>query len=70
MTPLEDLMPIAESERRQLCHAFLGTEHLLLALLRHGENPLARHLKDQGIDPTFAREETLKALDPNYRIDK
>jgi ATP-dependent Clp protease ATP-binding subunit ClpC len=68
-TPLEELLPIADIERRGLCHVYLGTEHLFLALLRHGENPLARQLGAQGIDPVIARQEILKTLDPNFEAE-
>ena len=68
-TPMEELLAISESERRNLHHAYLGSEHLLLGLIRHGENSFARHLMEQGIDMEAARQEVLKELDPNFRPD-
>jgi len=69
LLPVENILSISECERRGLQHVYLGTEHLLLGLIAHGENSLARHLKEQGIDLEFARQEVLKELDPNFRPD-
>jgi ATP-dependent Clp protease ATP-binding subunit ClpC len=42
-------------EALALGHDFIGTEHLLLGLLREGEGLAARMLVDQGIDLDSAR---------------
>jgi ATP-dependent Clp protease ATP-binding subunit ClpC len=65
-TPHDELLPIADQERKRLGHAYLGTEHLLLALLVHRQNALARNLVEQGIDIETLRQEILKQLDPNF----
>lgn len=48
----------AQSEARSLSHNYIGTEHLLLGLLRTTEEPAARVLMDLGIE----REEMQQAL--------
>ncbi|HEU4489004.1 MAG TPA: Clp protease N-terminal domain-containing protein [Actinomycetota bacterium] len=48
----------AQSEARSLGHNYIGTEHLLLGLLRTTEEPAARVLVDLGVD----REEIQQAL--------
>ena len=45
---------------------FIGTEHLLLGLLREGESVAARILRNMNIDLDKVRQEVIKALDPNY----
>jgi ATP-dependent Clp protease ATP-binding subunit ClpC len=60
------LLPVAQEEQRNLFHEYLGTEHLLLALIRHGDNPICVFLRQQGITPEILREEVLKELDPNF----
>jgi ATP-dependent Clp protease ATP-binding subunit ClpC len=46
-------------------HAYVGTEHILLGLLREGDGVAARVLKDLGVDIEKTRLEILKDLDPN-----
>ena len=41
---------LAQDEARELGHRYLGTEHLLLGVLRHGEGRGARALASLGID--------------------
>ena len=45
---------------------FIGTEHLLLALLREGESVAARILRSVNVDVEEVRSRVIKALDPNY----
>ncbi|HYR69266.1 MAG TPA: ATP-dependent Clp protease ATP-binding subunit, partial [Candidatus Dormibacteraeota bacterium] len=49
-------------EARQLGHNYVGTEHLLLGLIREGEGVAARVLLELGVDRKKVREETLKLL--------
>jgi ATP-dependent Clp protease ATP-binding subunit ClpC len=65
-TPFDELLPIADQERKSFGHVYLGTEHLLLALLVHRENALARSLVEHGFEIEILRQEVLKALDPNF----
>ena len=60
------LMPTASAEARRLSHTYVGTEHLLLALLSHSPNALSHALASRGIDPKSLRREILQELDPNF----
>jgi ATP-dependent Clp protease ATP-binding subunit ClpA len=46
-------------EARRLGHGFVGTEHVLLVLLRHADGGATRVLRDLGVAPERA-EETLR----------
>jgi ATP-dependent Clp protease ATP-binding subunit ClpC len=48
---------LAQEEARTLNHNRLGTEHLLLALIREGEGVAARALKSLGIDLEAVRQQ-------------
>jgi ATP-dependent Clp protease ATP-binding subunit ClpC len=56
------VMELSFYEARNLGHNYVGTEHLLLSLVREGEGVAARILRDAGIDAQRVREEVLKAL--------
>jgi ATP-dependent Clp protease ATP-binding subunit ClpA len=47
----------AQHEARDLGHPYIGTEHLLLALLSDAECPVARLMRDRGVDAAYARAE-------------
>jgi ATP-dependent Clp protease ATP-binding subunit ClpC len=51
-----------QSRRRLLGHNYVGTEHLLLGLIREGEGVAAKVLLELGVDRKRVREETLKLL--------
>ena len=50
------------AEARELNHSFVGTEHLLLGLLREDKGIAAQVLRDAGINLEKARAETLRLL--------
>ncbi|MBN1825917.1 MAG: ATP-dependent Clp protease ATP-binding subunit [Candidatus Eisenbacteria bacterium] len=56
------VLELAVEEARLLGHSYVGTEHLLLGLIREGEGVAARALIDLGADKKKVREETLKLL--------
>ncbi len=56
------VLELAVEEARLLGHNYVGTEHLLLGLIREGEGVAARVLIDLGADKKKVREETLKLL--------
>ncbi|NLJ40285.1 MAG: ATP-dependent Clp protease ATP-binding subunit [Clostridiales bacterium] len=56
------VMELSFYEARNLGHSYVGTEHLLLALVREGEGVAARILKDQNIDPEKIRGLILKTF--------
>ena len=57
------VLVLAQDEARSMNHDFLGTEHLLLALLREGEGLAAKVLGELGVT-TQAVEDRVKALIP------
>nr|HPG00911.1 Clp protease N-terminal domain-containing protein [Kiritimatiellia bacterium] len=63
---VKKVLALAGSEARALNHAYVGTEHILLGVLREGEGVASRVLKNLGIDLDKARIEVMKELDPNY----
>lgn len=65
-SPYTDLISIAEQEMRPLYHTYLGTEHLLLAILNIKNTPLAAALLELGFTTSTVRDEILRELDPNY----
>src|SRR5437763_7555029 len=56
----------AGKEAKARNHSYVGTEHILLGLLREGEGVAARVLKSLEVDIERTRNEILKELDPNF----
>lgn len=67
LTPrTKKVLELAVKEARQLNHAYIGTEHLLLALLREGEGIAAGILTKKDISLPKARQAVLALLNqPN-----
>jgi ATP-dependent Clp protease ATP-binding subunit ClpC len=63
---VKTVLSLAAKESRGLNHTYVGTEHILLGLLREGDGVAARVLKNLGVDVERAREEVLRQLDPNF----
>ena len=63
---VKKLLAIAAKEAKALNHTYVGTEHLLLGLLREGDGVAARVLTSLKVDAEKARLEILKELDPNF----
>jgi ATP-dependent Clp protease ATP-binding subunit ClpC len=53
---------LAQDEARELEHNYIGTEHLLLGLLREGEGVAARALDELGISRTAVREQVVQLI--------
>ncbi len=56
------VLELAMSEARELSHSYVGTEHLLLGLLREEKGIAAQVLTDAGVNLDAARAETLRLL--------
>jgi ATP-dependent Clp protease ATP-binding subunit ClpC len=56
------VLELSVEEARLFGHNYVGTEHLLLGLIREGEGVAARVLMELGADRKRVREETLKLL--------
>jgi ATP-dependent Clp protease ATP-binding subunit ClpC len=63
---VKKVFALAQKEAKQLNHNYVGTEHILLGLLREGEGAGARILKALDVDIEKCRNEILKELDPNF----
>lgn len=61
-TRAEHSVVLAEDEARSLGHLYLGTEHLLLGLIREGGGMGARVLQELGVDVDTARVAVIRAL--------
>lgn len=59
---VKKVMDLSFYESRNLGHNYIGTEHLLLALIREGDSVAARILKDCGVDLQVVREQVIKLL--------
>jgi ATP-dependent Clp protease ATP-binding subunit ClpA len=58
----------ALEEAAKLDHAWLSTEHLLVALLRDGEGAAAQALRAAGVDPAIVSASVLDSAPPGGRI--
>ncbi|MBX6350454.1 MAG: ATP-dependent Clp protease ATP-binding subunit [Clostridia bacterium] len=56
------VMELAIEEARQLGHNYVGTEHILLGLIREGEGVAARVLENMGADLERVQREVIKLL--------
>jgi len=56
------VLELSHLEARRLGHNYVGTEHILLGLIREGEGIAARVLTNLNVDLNKAREETIKML--------
>ena len=63
---VKKVLALAGKEAQALQHSYVGTEHILLGLLREGEGVAARVLKSLEVDPARTRNEILQALNPNF----
>lgn len=63
---VKKVLSLAGQEAHKLKHSYIGTEHLLLGLLREGEGVAARVLQSLELDLERCRTEILYELDPNY----
>jgi ATP-dependent Clp protease ATP-binding subunit ClpC len=63
---VKKVLSLAAKEAKALNHTYVGTEHILLGLLREGDGVAARVLKNLDVDIEQTRQEILKELDPNF----
>ena len=63
LTPrAQRVLELSWDEARQLGHNYIGTEHLLLGLIREGEGVAARVLENLGVDLNKVRSNVIKML--------
>ena len=71
MTPrLKKVLVLAEKESKLLKHAYVGTEHLLLGLIKEGDGVAANILIKFGATYDEVKQLILKQLDPNHKPDE
>jgi ATP-dependent Clp protease ATP-binding subunit ClpC len=66
---LKKVIALAGKEAKELSHSYVGTEHLLLGLLRDTEGIAYRILKNLDIDLETCRNEILVEIDPTFESD-
>ena len=60
------VLQLALVEAQSLNHTYVGTEHILLGLLREGEGVAAQVLRNLQVNLEAARKEVMRELDPNF----
>ena len=63
------VLAMANREAQELNHTYVGTEHLLLGLIRDGDGVAGQILRHFGVDLEQARRELLDVLTPKYQMD-
>ncbi|MEN8796483.1 MAG: ATP-dependent Clp protease ATP-binding subunit, partial [Akkermansiaceae bacterium] len=63
---VKKVLSLANKEAQQLAHSYVGTEHILLGLLREGEGMASRVLERLNVDLQTTRNEILAEIDPNF----
>jgi len=63
---VKKVLALAAKEAKALNHTYVGTEHILLGLLREGDGVAAQVLRKLDVDLEQTRQEVLKELDPNF----
>jgi ATP-dependent Clp protease ATP-binding subunit ClpC len=63
---VKKVLDLAKREAKNLNHTYIGTEHILLGLLREGDGVAAQILRSLDVDIEQTRQEILKELDPNF----
>src|SRR5271156_3985489 len=67
---VKKVLALASKEAKNLNHTYVGTEHLLLGLLREGDGVAAKVLRNLDVDIEQTRQEILKELDPNFAAEE
>ncbi|MDB4652818.1 ATP-dependent Clp protease ATP-binding subunit [Akkermansiaceae bacterium] len=67
---VKKVLALANKEAKQLNHSYVGTEHILLGLLREGEGMAARVLTSLSVDLQTTRNEVLAEIDPNFTAEE
>ena len=62
------VLELSLEEARQLGHNYIGTEHLLLGLIREGEGVAARVLENLGVDLSKVRTQVIRMLGESAEV--
>merc|ERR1712086_112782 len=63
------VLELSLEEARQLGHNYIGTEHLLLGLIREGEGVAARVLENLSVDLSKVRSQIIRSLGENAKVN-
>src|SRR5277367_2748255 len=63
---VKKVIALAQKEAKNLNHTYVGTEHLLLGLLREGDGVAAKVLRNLGLDLAQTRSKILMELAPTF----
>jgi len=63
---VKKVLSLAIKEAKELNHTYIGTEHILLGLMREGDGVATRVLASLDVYIDRTRQEILKELDPNF----
>lgn len=66
---LKKIIALAGKEAKEMNHSYVGTEHLLLGILRDDGGLASKILKKLDIDIKSCRNEVLAEIDPNFEPD-
>jgi len=66
---VKSVLALAEEERKALKHTYLGTEHILLGLLRQGDGVGGVVLKNLGFNLETTRDQIRRELEPYFKDD-
>ncbi len=67
MTPkAAKALEFAAIEAKEMDYNFIGTEHILLGILREGSSHAARILKNMGLDASEIHQAVMMALNPDF----
>ena len=61
---------LAQEEARMLDHNYIGTEHILLGLIREGDGVAAQVLVDSGMDLNRVRQQVIELLHAQSAEDR
>ena len=67
---VKKVLALAAKEAKALNHTYVGTEHILLGLLREGDGVAAKVLRNLEVDIEQCRQEILKELDPQFQASE
>ena len=66
---VKKVLALAAKEAKALNHTYVGTEHILLGILREGDGVAGRVLQNLDLDIEQTRREILNEIDPNFALD-
>ena len=66
---VKKVLALAAKEAKALNHSYVGTEHILLGLLREGEGVASQVLRTLNVDIKHCRGQILEELDPNFAAE-